>query len=389
MSSTVLSFLRSWWPIFLALLLISGPFYASAEGDCFASDGDNVNLSAKCTKSNTTIKVSGKDQLLSFQLIRVGGGDANLIPIILNIGGCKITGFVSYGGASDILKLSGPVAFDLPAPAKATPRGVSFTKPDYKVPSCTPKFVPDGDGNLVSISYEADVELPNLEITFSNSKIYVAPEEKDDWGFGGWRLWTVLASVVWVSSDQQTSLPTHFSAVVLFILIMIGFVFIHHHNDKIKQANAEKTAEKHSTMTKSTSTMKNATKNNAKKGDVKNDAKKSREKKSQAKVPGKDDWIENYRWPVYAFTVDDKQYLRSRLQVSNPPMHELLRKHPLGVNESKALNSWLATHRNLYRRKNQLPFEERNQLEADQKMFKLLFQAGKEVGVRNSTEYDD
>ncbi|KAI6186016.1 hypothetical protein M3Y98_00087200 [Aphelenchoides besseyi] len=338
MSSTVLSFLRSWWPIFLALLLISGPLYASAEGDCFASDGNNVKLSAKCTKSNTTIKVSGKDQLLSFQLIRVGGGDANLIPIILNIGGYTVNS-------------------DLPAPAKATPRGVSFTKPDYKVPSCTPKFVPDGDGNLVNISYEADVELPNLEITFSNSKIYVAPEEKDDWGFGGWRLWTVLASVV---------------AVVLFILIMIGFVFIHRHNNMYQFTDAEK----ESTMTKSASTMKRSGANN--------DAKKSNEKKTEAKARGKDDWIENYRWPIYAYTVDDKQYLRSRLQVPNPPVYKLLQVHPLGKNELKAFNGWIREHGELFERRDQLPIEQQKQVEADQNMFKLLYAAGKKLGVRHS-----
>ncbi|KAI6186061.1 hypothetical protein M3Y98_00091900 [Aphelenchoides besseyi] len=360
MLSTVLSFLRSSWPIFLPLLLVAGPLYASAEGDCFASDGDNVKLSAKCTKSNITIKVSGKDQLLSFKLDASKAASTVVEKITLNIGGCEITGLVSYGSASDFIKLSDTVTSNLPAPAKATPRGVSFTKPDYKVPSCTPKFVPDGDGNLVSISYEADVELPNLEITFSNSKIYVAPEKKDDWSFGGWRLWTVLASVV---------------AVILYILIIIGFVFIHRHNNKIKQIDAEETAEKHTSMTRSTSTMK--------KNGTKNDAKKS-EKKSKAKVAGNDEWIENYRWPVSAYTVDDKQYLRSRLQVPNPPIEKLLLYHPLRNDALAAFNAWSAEHEALYARKDQLPIEQQRQIEADEEMFAKLYDAGKKLGMRNS-----
>ncbi|KAI6212444.1 hypothetical protein M3Y94_00024900 [Aphelenchoides besseyi] len=195
MSSTVLFSFRSWWPIFLVVLLVSSPLYASAEGDCFTSDDKEVKLSAKCTKANTTIKVSNKDQVLDFQLIHVDGGDANGVPITLNVGGCEIKGDVAYGGARNSFQLDDTANPKFSARAKATPSGVTFENPTYNVPSCTPKFVADGDGNLVNITYEGKAELPNLQITFSDSQLYVPPEEVD-WSTGGWRLWAVIAAVI-------------------------------------------------------------------------------------------------------------------------------------------------------------------------------------------------
>ncbi|KAI6196148.1 hypothetical protein M3Y94_01075000 [Aphelenchoides besseyi] len=156
MSSTVLFSFRSWWPIFLALLLVSGPLCASAEGDCFTSDGKEVKLSAKCTKANTTIKFSDKDKALNFKLEASQGDSIPLIRITLNIGGCEFHGDVSYGGVRNSLQLDKTANPDLPAHAKATSSGVTFSNPTYNVPDCTPKFVADGDGNLVNISYKAD-----------------------------------------------------------------------------------------------------------------------------------------------------------------------------------------------------------------------------------------
>ncbi|KAI6212446.1 hypothetical protein M3Y94_00025100 [Aphelenchoides besseyi] len=257
MSSTVLFSFRSWWPIFLAVLLISGPLYASAEGDCFTSDDKEVKLSAKCTKANTTIKVSNKDQVLDFQLVHVDGGKSIPKAITLNIGGCEIQGDVTYGGARNSFQLASTVPpSNFPARAKATPSGVTFENPTYSVPSCTPKFVADGDGHLVNITYEGKAELPNLQITFSSSQLYVPPEEKVDWSTSGWRLWTVIAAVV---------------AVVLIILSIITFFVIKRCKNKNQKTDAKKTTKKKSPTTKSASTKKNNTKK----------AKKSDEKKSE------------------------------------------------------------------------------------------------------------
>ncbi|KAI6217258.1 hypothetical protein M3Y95_01231500 [Aphelenchoides besseyi] len=349
MSSTVLSSFRSWWPIFLAVLLVSGPLYASAEGDCFTSDDKEVKLTAKCTKANTTIKVSSKDQVLDFKLDASKAQDTFSPGITLNVGGCEIKGDVLYNGVRNSFQLNN-VGHDLPARAKATPSGVTFENPTYSVPSsCTPNFVADGDGYLVNIRYEAAKELPNMKIIFSNSQLYVPPEKKVDWSTGGWRLWTVIAAVV---------------AVVLIILSIITFFVIK--RCKNKKTNAKKTTDKKSTMTKSTSTKK---------------AKKNK-KKTETKVSNQNDWIENYRWPVDKFTEADKQYLRDRLQVLDPPIHELLKKHPPGPNEAKAITTWLFAHNEVYRRSGNLPIEQQNQLEADDVMFAQLFDAGKELGVR-------
>ncbi|KAI6217737.1 hypothetical protein M3Y95_01205800 [Aphelenchoides besseyi] len=364
MSSTVLFSFRGWWPIFLAVLLVSGPLCASAEGVCFTSDVKEVKLDAKCTNANTTIKVSNKEKALDFQLVYIGGGKLTSDAITLNVGGCEIKGDVTYGGNRNSFQLDTSASPDFPARAKATSSGVTFSNPTYNVPCGTPKFVADGDGYLVNISYTAAEELPNLQIVFSSSQIYDPPEKKVDWSTGGWRLWAVIAAVVWVSSGQQPSLTTHFSAVVLIILSIITFFVIK--RCKNKKTNAKKTTDKKSTMTKSTSTKK---------------AKKNK-KKTETKVSNQNDWIENYRWPLNTFTEADKQYLRDRLQVLNPPIHELLKKHPPGVNGAKAINAWLAAHREMYRRVDDLPIEVQNQLEADDVMFVQLFDAGKELGAR-------
>ncbi|KAI6218737.1 hypothetical protein M3Y95_01147800 [Aphelenchoides besseyi] len=349
MSSTVLFSFRSWWPIFLALLLVSGPLCASAEGDCFTSDGKEVKLSAKCTKANTTIKFSDKDKALNFKLEASQGDSIPLIRITLNIGGCEFHGDVSYGGVRNSLQLDKTANPDLPAHAKATSSGVTFSNPTYNVPDCTPKFVADGDGNLVNISYKADVELPNLQITFSDSQLYVAPEEKVDWSTGGWRLWTVIAAVV---------------AVVLVIISIITFFIIK--RCKNKKTDAKKGS------TKSTSTRK------------KSGTKKS-EKNTGTKISGSEDWIQNYEWPLNTYTEKDKQFLRTHLQGPNPPIRKLLRLRPILRRQEDAFNEWSVEHQELYANKDQLPIEQQRQLEADDKMFAQIYKIGKDLGWRKAS----
>ncbi|KAI6196090.1 hypothetical protein M3Y94_01067500 [Aphelenchoides besseyi] len=320
MSSTVLFSFRSWWPIFLALLLVSSPLCASAEGDCFTSDDKEVKLSAKCTKANTTIKFSDKDKALSFKLDASKAQETHVEKITLNIGGCT--------------------SFDLPAHARATSSGVTFSNPTHNVPDCTPKFVADGDGNLVNVSYKADKELPNLKISFSDSQLYVAPEEKADWSTGGWRLWTVIAAVV----------------IITFFIIK---------RCKNKKTDAKKGS------TKSTSTRK------------KSGTKKS--EKTGTKVSGSDDWIQNYQWPLNPYTEKDKQFLRTHLQGPNPPIRKLLKLHPILPKQSKPFNAWCVEHQVLYAMKDQLPIEQQRQLEADAQMFAQILEIGKNLGWRKAS----
>ncbi|KAI6216496.1 hypothetical protein M3Y95_01273400 [Aphelenchoides besseyi] len=339
MSSTVLFSFRSWLPIFLAVLLISSPLCASADGDCFTSEGTEVKLSAKCTKADTTIKVNSKDQVLDFQLIYDGGGELTSKTITLNIGGCEFKGFVSYGGDRNSFELDNGPTSNFPAHAKATPKSVTFDKDNYKVSCGTPKFVADGDGNLVNVSYKADKELPNLKISFGGSQLYVAPEKKADWSTGGWRLWSVIAAVV---------------AVVLVIISIIAFFIIK--RCKNKKTDVAKGS------TKSTSTKKSGT------------------KKSQAKVSGSEDWIQNYQWPLKRYTQDDKQFLRTHLQVPNPPIQKLLMVHPILPKQYDALNLWYDEHKALYALKNRLPIDQQQQLEADEKMLVEIIDLGKKLG---------
>ncbi|KAI6217255.1 hypothetical protein M3Y95_01231200 [Aphelenchoides besseyi] len=370
MSSTVLFSFRSWWPIFLAVLLVSSPLYASAEGDCFTSDGKEVKLSAKCTKANTTIKVSSKDQVLGFQLIHVDGGNVNAESITLTVGGCVIQGAVSYGGARDSFQLDDTANPKFPARAKATSSGVIFENPKYSVPSCTPKFVADGDGNLVNITYEGKAELPNLQITFSSSQLYVPPEEKVDWSTGGWRLWTVIAAVI---------------AVVLIILSIITFFVIKRCKNKNQKTDAKKTTKKKSPTTKSASTKKNNTKK-AKKSDEKK-AKKSNEKKAEAKEPYIEDWIQIYRWPK-KFTENEKNYLRAHLQGPSAPVRKLFEVQPMEDVEHEALNEWVREHLNLLERWDDLSYGKKRQVQADNDMFKLMSAALRQLHVEDQNLYE-
>ncbi|KAI6206913.1 hypothetical protein M3Y94_00969000 [Aphelenchoides besseyi] len=353
---------RRWhWAVGLVLALVLNPL--AVASDCFESTGNEVTLSGSCTKANTTLFVKGTEQSLDF-VLKPGSSEVSFKRIKLAIGECDFSGLVSYGGGSNSIRFSDPnvPSPEFPVNFKADSNGIEFTRnPNkYKAATCSPKFEQVEGGYKVSIMYDSNnVILPDFKITFENAHLYVPPIAGADWSYKGWRLWTVVGSVV--------------AGVVIVAAIIVSLVF------KIKKNKKRQLEEGGQTENKSTA--KSSLKS---KSILKKNKSKSAEK-TAAKVVGKDDWMKTFAWPLeYTSEVIDMMIVR--FDVPNSPAYPLLVMRPMTEPQEDAFNRWSIQHERACVLRNEMALTPAlyNRLMAECRVISNIVDAGKRLGYAHS-----
>ncbi|KAI6206865.1 hypothetical protein M3Y94_00962800 [Aphelenchoides besseyi] len=318
----VSGFHRWHWAVSLVLALVLSPLAVAA--DCFESTGNEVTLSGSCTKANTTLFVNGTEQSLNFKLEAKKGGDTVVRKQVkLAIGKCEFTGGITYdNGDTGSIRFSDNDAPKFPAKAKADTTGIVFNSMPNKVATCKPTFEQAKDGYKVSIKYDSAENLPDFKITFENAHIYVPPTDEADWSYKGWRLWTVLGSIV---------------AGLVFVFAIITFIVLKVRKNKEAQLEAGGQTKSKSTAAKSTDKSTAKSKNFLKKNKSKN------ANKATQPVVDNSEWIRSWVWPT-RYTSDVIDTMIMRLDVPNPPIRQLFTLHPMTSEQIAAFNEWARVH---------------------------------------------
>ncbi|KAI6211917.1 hypothetical protein M3Y96_00485200 [Aphelenchoides besseyi] len=361
----LISGLHRWhWAVGFVSVLVLSPIAVAA--DCFENTNDEVLLSGSCSKANATLFVKGSEPLLNFKLQAKKEATLTQQSITLAIGGCEFTGGVTYGGNDrDSIRFPGPPVSspELPANAKADSNGISFNGGQNKVATCKPKFEKAEGGYKVAIKYDSkDVKLPDFKITFADAQLYVPASAVANWGFKGWRLWTVLGSV---------------ATGLVIVIAIITFVVVKVRKNKKKQLEAGGQAGNKSTGTKSSL-----------KSNIKSIIKSKSAEKSAAKV-GKNDWMKTFVWPL-EYTPEAIDTMIVRFDVPISPAGQILQMHPMTEAQQDAFNRWAIRHEKDCALKNELSLtpELYNRLMAECRVIGNLVDAGKRMGLAYSVKME-
>ncbi|KAI6211932.1 hypothetical protein M3Y96_00486700 [Aphelenchoides besseyi] len=261
------------------------------------------------------------------------------------------------GGGTDSIRFPGPPVSspELPANAKADSNGISFNGVQNKVATCKPKFEKAEGGYKVAIKYDSkDVKLPDFKITFADAQLYVPASAVANWGFNGWRLWTVLGSV---------------AAGLVIVIAIITFVVVKVRENKKKQLEAGGQAGNKSTGTKSSL-----------KSNIKSIIKSKSAEKSAAKV-GKNDWMKTFVWPL-EYTPEVIDTMIVRFDVPNPRILQVFELHPMDDDQLAAFNQWCIKHNKACTIKNELSLtpEPYNRLMAECRVIQTIVDASTKMG---------